>query len=59
MGNQLVSLAPSQIFPVEHYIQDIQVHNINRSVEGKEDLLILTVPSPVAGAGNMENGKDL
>ena len=24
MGNQLVALAPSQIFPVEHYIQDIQ-----------------------------------
>jgi len=24
MGNQLVSLAPSQIYPVEHYIQDIQ-----------------------------------
>ena len=25
MGNQLVALAPSQISPVEHYIQDIQV----------------------------------
>jgi len=26
MGNQLVALAPSQIFPVEHYIQDIPEH---------------------------------
>ena len=26
MGNQLVALAPSQIYPVEHYIQDIPEH---------------------------------
>jgi len=26
MGNQLVALAPSQIYPVEHYIQDIPDH---------------------------------
>jgi hypothetical protein len=25
MGNQLVCLAPSQIYPVEHYVADIQV----------------------------------
>ena len=24
MGNQLVRIAPSQIYPVEHYIQDLR-----------------------------------
>jgi hypothetical protein len=29
MGNQLVCLAPSQIYPVEHYVADIQVAEHN------------------------------